>query len=266
VTEQAAAANERWDAYFYEPGGSVLRNKLDARSPVELAFVEYRMRAVRQGEIDRGEVDIPRTFGKEHLQAIHRHLLQDVYDWAGQFRDVGISKGGKGFVPSREVDGLVDKIGEKLVNDKDWSSMDRQTFVESIAVVHAYQNVVHPFREGNGATAKVYLAHVAELSPYKLDYDRVDKAEWNAASSDSRPADVAKDLPDPTKLHEVFDKITVEREPAVEADPELAKALELQNTTYAGIDESEEIVHGTGERPATHAVHRTAEVDAALES
>lgn len=38
--EQAPAANERWNAYFYEPGGQVLRNKLDVRNPVELRFAE----------------------------------------------------------------------------------------------------------------------------------------------------------------------------------------------------------------------------------
>ncbi|MFI5691852.1 Fic/DOC family protein [Kribbella sp. NPDC051586] len=262
MTQPVSDATQRWDAYMLKPGGDVLRNKLGLQDSFELRQAEYRLRAVRQGEIDRGEVEIPRTFDKAHVQAIHRHLLQDVYDWAGEFRKVGISKAGKGFVPYKELDELVDKIGDKLIRNKDWSSMSRQEFVENIARVYCFQNIAHPFREGNGGSGKVYMSHVAELSPYKLDFDKVDKWEWDQASSDSYPEDPAHDPPDPTKLHAVFDKMTVEREPAAAADPELAKALALQNTAYAGIDESEQTTNGQGERPDTHTADLGAELAA----
>jgi cell filamentation protein len=262
VTEPVSAATQRWDAYISEAGGDVLRNKLGAQNSFDLRIAEYRLRAMRQGELDRGEVDVPRTFDTAHVQAIHKHLLQDVYDWAGTFRNVGMEKNGQGFVPYKELDELVDKIGDKLIKDKDWSSMNRQEFVENAAKVYCFQNIAHPFREGNGAAGKVYMAHVAELSPYKLDFDKVDKGEWNQAANESYPKDPQNDPPDPSKLHAVFDKMTVEREPAAAADPELAKALALQNTTYAGIDESEQTTNGQGERPDTHTVNREAQLAA----
>ena len=251
---------ERWNAYLWEPGGC-LRNELGIKNPFELPLAEYRLRAVRQGELDRGEVDIPRTYDKAHLQAIHKHLLQDVYDWAGEFRTVDVSKQGNAFVPAHLLDKWTDKVSAK-VKDRDWSTMSREEFVQSVADVYAYQNLTHPFREGNGAAGKVFLSHVAEMSPYRLDFDRVEKPEWNAASDASYPEDLSKSTdPDPRKLYAVFDKATVERGSVVRADPELAMALELQSETYAGVDESEQI-DIDDKRPATHGIEVESEVEA----
>lgn len=251
---------ERWNAYLWEDG-SCLRNKLGIKDPFELPVAEYRLRAMRQGEIDRGEVDIPRTYDKAHLQAIHKHLLQDVYDWAGKFRDVDMSKRGDAFVPAHLLDKWTDKVSAK-VRDRDWSTMSREEFVQSVADVYAYQNLTHPFREGNGAAGKVFLSHVAEMSPYRLDFDRVEKSEWNEASNAAYPEDITKSTdPDPRKLYAVFDKATVERGSVLRADPELAMALELQGETYAGVDKSEQIdIDDT--RPATHGVELEAEAEA----
>jgi cell filamentation protein len=248
----APDASQEWDACFWEPGGKVLRNKLDLHNFLELRLAEYRYRAVRQGEIERGEVDIPRTFDRAHLQAIHRHLLQDVYDWAGTFRTVGIRKNGKDFVPPERIGEIVDLVGEKLIRNQDWAAMNRQEFVANVANIYCLQNIAHPFREGNGATAKVYLAHVAELSRFRLDFDRVDKWDWDQASEAAYPRNPLRDAPDPTKMYAVFDKVTLARKPATPVDPGLAKVIALQNTTYG-------VPHraGTGERPETHRARGT---------
>jgi cell filamentation protein len=256
VTEPVPDWKQRWDAYFTEPGSDVLRNKIGARSKVELAFVEYRLRAVRQTEIERGDVDIPRTFDKAHLQAIHRHLLQDVYDWAGQFRNVGTGKRGQSFAPYQQLDEWVEDIGA-AIRRRDWSTMSRQEFVENIALIYVHQNLAHPFREGNGATDKIYLSHVAEMSSHRLDFDRVEKSEWKEAAHASYPRDPAKDSPDPSKMYAVFDKMTVEREPAALVEPDLAKAVLLQNTTYPSAGAStQQSGTGMGERPPTHGASR----------
>jgi cell filamentation protein len=261
LTEEVSPEKQRWNAYFWEPGGC-LRNKLDIKNPIELHFAEYRLRAVRQGEIDRGEADIPRTYDKAHLQAIHQHMFQDVYDWAGQFRDVGITKKGNPFVPAELLDKWTGKVAAKI-NDKDWSTMSRDEFVQGIAEVYSYQNLTHPFREGNGASAKVFISHVSEMSPYRLDFDRVEKDEWNEASGAAYPEDLEKSTdPDPSKMYAVFDKLTVERGSVLRADSELAMALQLQNSTYAGVDADGPDDAGMGERPEAYAVAQDADQDA----
>lgn len=79
------------DPYVY-PGTRVLRNKLGLTSAAELDFAERRFSTARARQgIPTGNFDL------KHLRAIHRHLFQDIYDWAGQIRTVEISKGDSQF-------------------------------------------------------------------------------------------------------------------------------------------------------------------------
>jgi cell filamentation protein len=80
------------DPYIY-PGTATLRNKLSITESDQLDAFERRMVVARAAEgIPTGDYDLA------HLQAIHRHLFQDVYDWAGELRTVEISKGGHQFI------------------------------------------------------------------------------------------------------------------------------------------------------------------------
>lgn len=73
------------DPYTY-PGSRILRNKLDLRDAVAFDRVERRLvtQRISEGE-PRGDFDLA------HLKAIHRHLFQDIYSWAGEVRRVEIA-------------------------------------------------------------------------------------------------------------------------------------------------------------------------------
>ncbi|MDX3001598.1 Fic family protein [Kribbella solani] len=229
--------SSRWNAYFWE-SGECLRNKLGIKNERELEKAEYRLRAMRQAQLDRSEVEIPRTFDQAHLRAIHRHLLQDVYDWAGEFRDVGMGKDEKNFAYPYRIPELLDAVRERMIETQEWSTVPRWGFVQNIAKIYCYLDFAHPFREGNGATGKEFLAHVAEMSRYRLDFDKVDKKEWVAASRAARPHDPLDVIVREQEMYDVFDKLTVDREPAVAADPGLANAIRLQTTAYTRPDGS----------------------------
>jgi cell filamentation protein len=233
VTEPVPEWRRRWDALLWEPDGDVLRNKLGIRNNGDLDTAEYRIRAVRQLEIERGDVEIPRTFGQQHQQALHKHLFQDVYEWAGQFREVNMAKT-EPFAPHQQIPNRVNHV-QGLIQPKDWPNLSRDEFVQSMSEIYAYQNVGHPFREGNGTVGKILISQVAEQSPYRLDFDKIERASWDRASRASMPERAREQGPDPSKLVPVFDAITVEREPAAAPalDPELARAVALQNSTYA---------------------------------
>lgn len=244
---------ERWNAYLWEPDGEVLRNKLGLRDFSELRQVECRLRVVRQGEIDRGEVNIPRTFDKAHLQAIHGHLFQDLYDWAGEFRDVDFIKNGDMFVPYDLLDEWTE-MAQVTVVDSDWSTMSRMVFLHNASEVYAYLNLTHPFREGNGATGKVFLNHVAEMSPYRLDFDRLEEDELKAASAAAFPADLEESAhPNVGAMYETIEKIIVRRDSVEHADPELTRTFKLLQDTYPGIDKSGQSRVASGGRGATSA-------------
>lgn len=99
---------DTWESYFYPPPHSdTLRNLFDERDPRVLGRLEYAETFERQRELLAGEVAIARTYDAQHVRAIHRHLFQDVYPWAGEYRTVEMFKGvGRGFaeVRSGEVD------------------------------------------------------------------------------------------------------------------------------------------------------------------
>lgn len=213
-----ASQFDSWESYFYpdtiDPltGIGTLRNLYDERDARVLSRMEYTDTTVRAVQLGNGEVDVPRTFDGEHLRAIHRHLFQDVYEWAGEYRTVEMSKGpGRGFgeVKTGEVDRYLSDA-RQLVTSTDWAKISRNDFVATASTVFAYVNQAHPFREGNGRTSKVFMAHVAEQSPYRFDFARVSPEQWNAGSAMSRP-DMFAYAPEPASLVPVFAAVTVER-------------------------------------------------------
>jgi len=213
-----ASQFDSWESYFYpdtiDPltGIGTLRNLYDERDARVLSRMEYTDTTVRAVQLGNGEVDVPRTFDGEHLRAIHGHLFQDVYEWAGEYRTVEMSKGpGRGFgeVKTGEVDRYLSDA-QRLVTSTDWAGISRNDFVATASTVFAYVNQAHPFREGNGRTSKVFMEHVAERSRFTLDYALVSPAVWNQAAMLSRP-DLFAYEPVPDSLVPVFRAIAQER-------------------------------------------------------
>ena len=224
-----ATPGDQWAGYFYpETYNEVtqqgtLRNRLGERDPDVLAAKEYARTHERQRELLSGEVEIPRTFDAAHVKAIHEHVFQDVYEWAGQYRTVPIFKGAIGGfadVKGGQIDRYLSDV-HRLVEATPWERLGRDDFGERAATVFAYLNQAHPFREGNGRTSKVFMEHVAERSSFTLNYDRVTPEQWNDASKWSGP-DLLDYEPHPGTLVPVFRTIAVDRDPATQAAAEPA--------------------------------------------
>lgn len=174
--------------------------------------MEYVDVAERMRELLASVVSISRTFDGAHVRAIHGYLFQDVYEWAGQYRTVDISKGpGRGFgeVGNGEIGEYVRDVN-RLIDTTNWHLAGRSAFVQASASVFAYVNQAHPFREGNGRTSKVFMSHVADLSDFTFDYGRVTPEVWNNASALSAP-DLYSYEPVSDSLVPVFDAITIRR-------------------------------------------------------
>ncbi|HRL81602.1 MAG TPA: Fic family protein [Propioniciclava sp.] len=224
-----------WDSYFWEPGGPVLRNLYGERDGAALAQREYSETNAQQFDIERGAVSIPRTYDAEHVRAIHAQLFGNVYEWAGEYRTVGISKNLSQFAHPADVPHYLNDAS-RIVRGSEWSTMNRDQFAASAAEVFAYVNQAHPFREGNGRTAKLFMQHVAELSPYRLDYSPavsgVTPELWNQASMLSGP-DRDKYEPQPATLVPVFRAMAVERPPAPQASkPDAARDVTRDRSPY----------------------------------
>ena len=111
------------DPYIY-PGTTILRNKLDIKDADSLNAFERNMVADRAAEgIPAGDFDLA------HLQAIHRHLYQDLYDWAGEIRTVEISKGGQQFIFRQYIQNGMADVHLRIVaaNYFEGAALDRGT-------------------------------------------------------------------------------------------------------------------------------------------
>ncbi|RAX21790.1 cell filamentation protein Fic [Actinomyces sp. Z5] len=199
-----------WESYFYPEtynpatGQGTLRNLYGERDAKALARMEYGDTSARAYDLVHGQVRLPRTYDAAHIRAIHGYLFQDVYEWAGQYRGVNISKNVSTFadVHAGQVDRYLNDV-HRLVTGTEWASLDHEEFSRASAEVFAYLNQAHPFREGNGRTSKVFMEHVAELSRFTLDFSRVNPEVWNQASMLSGP-DLGRYEPVPDSLVPVF--------------------------------------------------------------
>lgn len=171
------------DPYVY-PGTSILRNLLGTSDPDFLDKQERRLVVLRSRRgVPRGAFDLT------HLRAIHRHLFQDIYDWAGELRTVEISKGSQQFQFRRTIEtGMADVHG-RLVRSRFLKGLSAAAFAQQAAVIVGDINYVHPFREGNGRTQMHYLKQLAGEAGYALDPTQIAKPEWLAASISSHAGD-----------------------------------------------------------------------------
>ena len=163
--------------YCYPPDYRVLKNRLNIRNKEELDFFEreFVTERISQG-IPKGDFDLA------HLKAIHFHLFQDIYDWAGEIRTVEISKGGHQFQFRRYIEtGMADIHGRIRVHNylKNLSARD---FADLAGEIIGDINYVHPFREGNGRTQLLFLEQLAENADHPIDLRNLDKDAWLEAS------------------------------------------------------------------------------------
>lgn len=144
-------------------------NKLGITSDVELAREEERLTKLRALELyDMGLLDTFEVGTFAGLAKIHGYLFQDVYEFAGEPRTVNISKGSFRFASVMYLDSALRAI------DK----MPQSTF-DQIVEKYVEMNVAHPFREGNGRSARIWLDCMlkSELGVV-VDWNRVDREDY----------------------------------------------------------------------------------------
>ncbi len=171
-----------WQSYFI-PGTGVLRNELGITDAATLRDAEYAIAGRRLHQLERGEVQTPRTFDDAHLAAIHQHLFQDCYAWAGQPRYVEVAKDGTVFarVPDEVVGQMWD--AQQIHATIPWKELDREGFAQALGAYAARTNYSHPFREGNGRAAKLMYDQLAEDTEFRIDWDRVSPEARSATGS-----------------------------------------------------------------------------------
>ena len=158
-----------------------LENKLGITNSAELAREEERISKKKAVELfERGSLDklAPGRFAS--LQAIHKALFEDIYDFAGELRTVNLAKGNFRFAPLMYLEAALGNI------DK----MPQSTFDEIIEK-YVEMNIAHPFREGNGRSTRLWLDQMLKAGIGQVvDWSKVDKEDYLLAMERSPIKDV----------------------------------------------------------------------------
>ena len=159
----------------------MLENKLGLTSSAELAREEERISKKKALELfEKGILDFLPAGRFSTLQAIHRYLFEDIYDFAGKLRTVNLAKGNFRFAPLMYLQAALQNI------DK----MPQSTFDE-IVEKYVEMNIAHPFREGNGRSTRIWLDHIFKTELKQVvDWSLVEKEDYLLAMERSPIRDI----------------------------------------------------------------------------
>ena len=168
-----------------------LQNKLGLTDELELAREEERISKQKALALyDTGLLDTFPVGTFAGLAMIHKYLFEDIYEFAGQMRTVNIAKGNFRFAPVMYLRPALESIDR----------MPQSTFDEIIEK-YVEMNVVHPFREGNGRSTRIWLDCILKKELHQVvDWSRVDKSDYLMAMERSP----VKDLEIKVLLHKAL--------------------------------------------------------------
>jgi cell filamentation protein len=170
------------DDPYLDPVTGVLRNLLGATDEATLAAAEGRLAFWREVRA-HGELGaVPGNLDLAHLQAVHRWLFGPVYGWAGELRTVSISKGSSLFALPEHLPAAAADLFVRLAADRHLRGLDHEGFAVGAGELLGHLNALHPFREGNGRTQRLFLQLVAGRAGWQLLWSEVTPGEMIAAS------------------------------------------------------------------------------------
>ena len=173
-----------FDKVYCYPNTHVLKNKLNIHDTKRLQEAERKITSINIHELEETN-DTPKTFNAKHLKAIHKHIFQDIYDWAGEFRTVDIAKGNM-FCRVMFIEDQLNYVFRQLHKENCLKNItDTTQMGERLSYYLSEINAIHPFREGNGRTQRIFIKQLAKQAGYNLDYSKIPEGELLKASIQS---------------------------------------------------------------------------------
>ena len=160
-------------------GTTCLINKFDIRDEEKLAEIEAQITFAKTVMLESTPVD--GNFDFVHFKKIHEFLFCDLYEWAGNIRNVDISKKRTAFLECNHIENVATKCFAK-VNDGYFENLSLSDFAKKIAELYNEVNYIHPFREGNGRTQRIYFTQLIRYYGYDINFADVDTDELMIAT------------------------------------------------------------------------------------
>lgn len=157
-----------------------LINKFDIRDEDKLKKVEADITFAKATILESNPISD--KFDLEHYKAIHRFLFEDIYDWAGTFRTVDMAKKGTSFCSEDQLDDVAKNCFDRLAENNLFSDLDRDEFVDAVVDFYCVTNMLHPFREGNGRTQRIFISQLIHHNGYDFDFSDIDSDDLMIAT------------------------------------------------------------------------------------
>ncbi|MBP5433026.1 Fic family protein [Ruminococcus sp.] len=155
----------QWNCY---PGTTVLINKLGIKDQNELDAVEKQITLLRgiqaEQQMEFKNVDF------DFYKGLHSLLFGDLYDWAGCLRTINISKKGTVFCDHSQLENVGTKKFERLEKLGFLCGMQEGSFFDELAELYHDMNMLHPFREGNGRTLRLFITLLVRNTGRDIDF------------------------------------------------------------------------------------------------
>jgi cell filamentation protein len=157
----------------------ILPNILNQTSSENIALAEFD--GFLKAEIVLSEQLKNRTkFNVKYILQIHKLSLQHLYSFAGKLRDVNISKGGFPFPAAKYLAQSMLTFDNEVLKNLPDQYTSREELITSIAIVHGELLFIHPFREGNGRTARMLANLMARKQGYDaLLFEKINKENFD---------------------------------------------------------------------------------------
>lgn len=162
------------DKYCYSDS-DVLINLLNIRDPDILSEAEAEFTAERYRTYNPSQNTIS-DFTFEHLKHLHFHLFQDLYVWAGETRDVDISKGETRFCTWTRIEPEAQKLFNTIPDLA--QCKNNNELIEKVADLFCELNLLHPFREGNGRVLRFFFEEMLYTLGYDITWPRISRQNW----------------------------------------------------------------------------------------
>ncbi|MDR1299851.1 MAG: Fic family protein [Oscillospiraceae bacterium] len=192
------AYSYEWDVRYCYENSYVLRNKLGLTDSDKLHEAERRLAGLKISVAKvapiRGNLDF------KHLSAIHKYIFGEIFEWAGELRTVNISKGNP-FCNYNVLHMYGADLFGKLHAERYLLDTLQKHITERLAHYLSEINVMHPFREGNGRSQRLFIEYLALIAGYRVDFTDVTSTEIIEAS-------VRAFSRDESHLRCIFDRIT----------------------------------------------------------
>lgn len=165
--------------YCYK-NSNVLINKLDIHNEKVLQKFEAKITAAKLLALRKK--GIIGNFDTQHLIDIHTYLFEDIYPFAGKFRNENIAKGVFRFAEFEYIEPELERLLNELKSENYLEGLSKEDLTQRLAYYLSELNVLHPFREGNGRTIREFIRELALKNGYVLNLSNVSPSDFLKAS------------------------------------------------------------------------------------